>query len=161
MTYSRLRKNNSMKESKQSLQERAQYVLLPWNRDRSLEQCSTSLPRECLAMERFSQKEIKGIIHHWHLQCMLQGLDTISEGANTSPMQSCSWILNQMWLEISSIRDWVYLRSGFGPGPWATFGLNLCSGSQCSWYSEHKFSVSAQSLLLRLVVKCASHKVWR
>lgn len=107
------------------------------------------LPRECFVMERFSQKEIKGIIHHWHLQCILQGLDTVSEGANTSPTQSCSWILNQMWLEISSIRARVYLRSGFGPGPWAMLGLNLCSGSQCSWYSEHKFSVS-----VRFVVNC-------
>ena len=43
MTYSRLRKNNSMKESKQSLQERAQCVLLLWNRGRSPEQCSTPL----------------------------------------------------------------------------------------------------------------------
>lgn len=78
MTYSRLRKNNSMKESKQSLQERAQYMLFSWNTGRNPKQSWLPLTQGILddgkAQPKGNKRHNPSVTSHY----ILQGLDTMS-----------------------------------------------------------------------------------
>lgn len=154
MTYSRLRKNNSVKESKRSLQERARCV----ERGRSPEQSSTPLTEGVLSDGNVQPKGNKR-----HNPSPTSTVHIARSGRYSKGGKH--WILNQIWFEISSVWAQVCLHSGFGPSPWAMLGLNVQSGPQCSWCSGQKFSFQPRagclgSLSSVLHVKHGDKRKW-